>query len=76
MSVKKEKLTEKQSNIRSLKQLIKTPKQSVIARSKKQAEYIDALRNNEIIMALGPAGTGKSFLAVSVAITMLLEKKS
>ncbi len=75
MSVKKEKLTEKQSNIRSLKQLIKTPKQSVIARSKKQAEYIDALRNNEIIMALGPAGTGKSFLAVSVAITMLLEKK-
>ena len=73
MSVKK-KLTEKQSNIRSLKQLIKTPKQSVIARSKKQAEYIDALRNNEIIMALGPAGTGKSFLAVSVAITMLLEK--
>jgi len=33
------------------------------------------LRENDIVMALGPAGTGKSFLAVSVAITMLMEKK-
>ena len=65
MSVKKEKLTEKQSNIRSLKQLIKTPKQSVIARSKKQAEYIDALRNNEIIMALGPVEQEKVFSSIS-----------
>ena len=65
---------EKNSNIRSLDNLIKTPKKSVIARSHKQSEYIKALRENDIVMALGPAGTGKSYLAVSVAITMLFEK--
>ena len=63
------------SNIQSLDQLIKTPKKSVIARSEKQAQYIKALKENDVVMALGPAGTGKSFLAVSVAITMLMEKK-
>ncbi len=63
------------SNVHNLDQLIKTPKKIVIARSKKQSEYIKALTNNDITMALGPAGTGKSFLAVSVAMTMLFEKK-
>ena len=74
LSVKKN-LEIENSNIKSFKQLIKTPKKSVIARSKKQSEYIKALKENDIIMSLGPAGTGKSFLAVSVAITLLMEKK-
>ena len=65
----------KESNVKSFKQLIKTPKKSVIARSEKQSEYIKALKENDIVMSLGPAGTGKSFLAVSVAITLLMEKK-
>ena len=63
------------SNVESFKQLIKTPRKSVIARSEKQSEYIKSLKENDIVIALGPAGTGKSFLAVSVAITLLLEKK-
>ena len=63
------------SNVESFKQLIKTPKKSVIARSEKQSDYIKALKENEIIMSLGPAGTGKSFLAVSVGVSMLMEKK-
>ena len=63
------------TNVKSFKQLIKTPRKSVIARSEKQSEYIKALKENEIIMSIGPAGTGKSFLAVSVAVTMLMEKK-
>ncbi len=74
-SVKKNINESKNSNIQSLDQLIKTPRRSVIARSKKQSEYIKALKENDIVIALGPAGTGKSFLAVSVAITMLMEKK-
>jgi len=74
LSVKKN-LEIEDSNIKSFKQLIKTPKKSVIARSEKQSEYIKALKENDIIMSLGPAGTGKSFLAVSVAITLLIEKK-
>ena len=74
LSVKKN-LEIENSNIKSFKQLIKTPKKSVIARSEKQSEYIKALKENDIVMSLGPAGTGKSFLAVSVAITLLMEKK-
>ncbi len=74
LSVKKN-LEIEESNVKSFKQLIKTPKKSVIARSEKQSEYIKALKENDIVMSLGPAGTGKSFLAVSVAITMLMEKK-
>ena len=73
-SVKKS-LEFEESNVKRFQQLIKTPKKSVIARSIKQSEYIKALRENDIVMSLGPAGTGKSFLAVSVAITLLIEKK-
>ncbi|NKA01239.1 MAG: hypothetical protein EBV81_04435, partial [Proteobacteria bacterium] len=36
---------------------------------------VDALKNHRIVMALGPAGTGKTFLAVAVAVTFLLEDK-
>ena len=74
LSVKKN-LEVSDSNVKSFKQLIKTPKKSVIARSEKQSEYIKALKENDIVMSLGPAGTGKSFLAVSVAVTLLMEKK-
>ena len=64
-----------QSTVQSLKEIIKTPKKSVIPRSKKQKEYVRALKTNQIVMSLGPAGTGKTYLAVAVALTMLLEKK-
>ena len=75
LSVNKTLDPNKSSNVQSFAQLIKTPRKSVIARSQKQSDYIKALRENDIVLALGPAGTGKSFLAVSVAITMLMEKK-
>ena len=65
----------KKSNVKSFQQLIKTPRKSVIARSEKQSEYVKALKENDIVISLGPAGTGKSFLAVSVAVTLLMEKK-
>ena len=74
LSVKKNIELDK-SNVKSFKQLIKTPRKSVIARSEKQSEYIRYLKENDVVMSLGPAGTGKSFLAVSVGVTMLMEKK-
>ena len=74
LSVKKN-IDLKESNVKSFQQLIKTPRKSVIARSEKQSDYIKSLKENDIVIALGPAGTGKSFLAVSVAITLLMEKK-
>jgi len=67
--------TQNKSTIPPLEEVIKTPKRSVIPRSKKQKEYVRALKSNQIVMSLGPAGTGKTYLAVAVGLTMLLEKK-
>ena len=55
--------------------IIKTPKKSVIPRSEKQKNYVKALRESDVVISSGPAGTGKTFLAVAVALTMLLDKK-
>ena len=55
--------------------IIKTPKKSVIPRSEKQKSYVRALKNSDIVISTGPAGTGKTFLSVAIALTMLLEKK-
>ena len=41
----------------------------------RQKKYVKALRESDITISAGPAGTGKTFLAVAVALTMLLEKK-
>ena len=73
-SVDKFMINEKVKN-NNVTDIIKTPKKSIIPRSEKQKEYVRALRQNEIIISAGPAGTGKTFLAVAVGLTMLLEKK-
>ena len=65
----------KNKPISKISYIIKTPKKSVIPRSEKQKKYVKALYESDIIISAGPAGTGKTFLAVAVALTMLLEKK-
>jgi len=60
---------------KNIEYVIKTPKRSVIPRSEKQKEYVRALKDSDIVISAGPAGTGKTFLAVAVALTLLLEKK-
>jgi phosphate starvation-inducible PhoH-like protein len=60
---------------KKIEYIIKTPKKSVIPRSERQKDYVRALKESDIIISAGPAGTGKTFLAVAVALTMLLEKK-
>ncbi len=64
-----------ENEIQSIEDVIKTPKRSVIPRSKKQKEYVRSLKTNQVVISLGPAGTGKTYLAVAVALSMLLEKK-
>jgi len=66
--------TNNKSN-QNIEYIIKTPKKSVIPRSERQKNYVRALKESEVIISTGPAGTGKTFLAVAVALTMLLEKK-
>ena len=73
-SVDKFMINEKVKN-NNVTDIIKTPKKSIIPRSEKQKNYVRALRQKEIIISAGPAGTGKTFLAVAVGLTMLLEKK-
>ena len=73
-SVDKFMINEKVKNT-NVTDIIKTPKKSIIPRSEKQKEYVRALRESEIIISAGPAGTGKTFLAVAIGLTMLLEKK-
>jgi len=74
-SVNKFMINEKINSDKNIEYIIKTPKKSVIPRSEKQKNYVRALKESEIIISAGPAGTGKTFLAVAVALTMLLEKK-
>ena len=66
---------ENNKSLHQLDYIIKTPKRTVIPRSKKQKDYIRALKESDIVISNGPAGTGKTYLAVAVALTMLLEKK-
>jgi len=73
-SIDKFMIDEKVKN-QNITDIIKTPKKSIIPRSEKQKEYVRALRQSDIVISAGPAGTGKTFLAVAVGLTMLLEKK-
>ena len=66
--------TNNKSN-QNIEHIIKTPKKSVIPRSERQKNYVSALKESDVIISTGPAGTGKTFLAVAVALTMLLDKR-
>ena len=74
-SVNKFMINENNNIEKKIEYIIKTPKKSVIPRSEKQKDYVRALKESDIIISAGPAGTGKTFLAVAVALTMLLDKK-
>ena len=50
---------------------VKSKNKPITARTPKQAEYLDAIRHNHLVFGLGPAGTGKTFLAVAVAVQMI-----
>ncbi len=51
---------------------IKTRKRQITARSVTQSQYIKALRDHALVFGLGPAGTGKTYLAVAAAVDMLM----
>ena len=52
--------------------MIRTRKKTLVPRSANQIPYMEALARDEIIFALGPAGTGKTYLAVAQAVAMLI----
>ena len=52
--------------------MIRTRKKTIVPRSKVQTLYMEALARDDMIFALGPAGTGKTYLAVAQAVSMLI----
>ena len=52
--------------------VIKTKRRAISARSPTQAAYFQAMENNELVFGLGPAGTGKTYLAVAQAVSLLM----
>ena len=55
-------------------QLLTAGKRQVTPKSLNQRRYIEAIKNNDIVFAIGPGGTGKTFLAVAMALTYLFER--
>ena len=55
--------------------VIKTKKKKIAPRSPNQHTYLQAILDHEMVFGLGPAGTGKTYLAVAVAVSMFLENK-
>ena len=54
---------------------IKTPKKSIVPRGNNQRSYIESINQNDINFGIGPAGTGKTYLAVASAVAALLKEK-
>lgn len=52
-----------------------TGKKVVTARSANQLRYIQAMERSDLVFAIGPAGTGKTYLAVAMAVQMLMNKR-
>jgi len=52
--------------------VVRTQKRVITPRSPIQVAYVRALRASELVFGLGPAGTGKTYLAVAVGVSMLL----
>ena len=56
-------------------QLIRTPKASIKPRSRHQNEYVASILRHDINFGIGPAGTGKTFLAVACAVEALVKEE-
>lgn len=50
-------------------------KKFVFPKTNGQREYLEAMRNYDIVFATGPAGTGKTYLAMAMAVNFLMEKR-
>ncbi|MZR29587.1 PhoH family protein [Sneathiella litorea] len=55
--------------------MIVTKRRRITPRSTNQGVYVNSLRTHELVFGLGPAGTGKTYLAVANAVAMLIENK-
>jgi len=50
---------------------VSSKRQFITPKSKRQKEYVDAIRHHDIVFGIGPAGTGKTYLAMAMAVNAL-----
>ena len=50
---------------------VRTPRKTIVAKSRNQQDYLQAISRSDIVLAIGPAGTGKTYLAVATAVEAL-----
>ncbi len=67
--------TEKQEATREEVILITHRKKAIVPKTHTQSIYVDAIRNNDIVFGIGPAGTGKTYLAMAMALAHLKSNK-
>lgn len=65
--------TDKKIMKKSTETAIQTRKKPISPRSPNQAEYVNLIRNHDLVFGLGPAGTGKTYLAVAMGVSLFLE---
>ncbi len=54
---------------------VASPKRTITPKTLSQKVYVDAIRSHDLVFGIGPAGTGKTYLAVALAVSHLLSKK-
>jgi phosphate starvation-inducible PhoH-like protein len=54
---------------------VSSKKRFIIPKTETQRQYIEAIRNHDIVIGIGPAGTGKTYLAMAMAINAFLKKQ-
>ncbi len=52
-----------------------SPRKTIAAKTLSQRDFLDAIRRNDLTFAIGPAGTGKTYLAVAMAASALVKKE-
>ena len=55
---------------------VSSKRKYIVPRNTTQAKYINAIKNNEIVFSIGPAGTGKTYLAMATAVNYLITKRT
>jgi phosphate starvation-inducible protein PhoH and related proteins len=52
-----------------------SPRKTIVPRTVSQREYLDVMRRHDMVFCIGPAGTGKTYLAVAMALSSLLDRR-